>query len=518
MRLPAAICTLLLAVLLTAARADRATWSSSAPGPAGGWIWKTADGAQTFVTVEGAPEGALKVTLSPKPPTGSPPAAPGPPVQVTAGAVTLKGLPPLTFGLQPGMARCALPAAPNEAFFGLGEKFNAVNQRGRQVNMWVDDGYRSLGDKTYLPVPMVVSSGGWGLYLDSTFRSVFDLASDGHTVVITHYAPQMTVYLWRADSARELLHQYCKITGLPEAPPDWAFGIWLSRSSYSTQQEVLEVARRWRALDLPLSLFNVEGWKGRTYHTFNEATFPDPRAMIQELHSYGWKVMLWNTHNIPPTDPDYKMGDSRGYFAKGADGKTFSLQDGYGSGGCLDVTNPEAVRWWNSLYDPLLDMGVDALFNDVTNYLDDDFGSQRCGRMHFSDGRTTEEMHNRYWMIFNQVTYEYMKRKTGNDTVLRVAGGWAGQQKYSTTWAGDSLCRWEFLRRDITAVLSAGWSGLPYAGYDIPGYADAGNPVSPELYMRWLEFGSLSPMMEFHSTARTEPWYYGDEAIKALRN
>ena len=105
--------------------------------------------------------------------------------------------------------------------------------------MWVDSGYVSLGDSTYLPVPMVLSSEGYGLYLDSSRHSVFDMASDGARVVIQNPSPEMRLYIWPGQDYPELLGKYAKITGFPAAPPEWAFGIWLSRCSYSEQAEVL---------------------------------------------------------------------------------------------------------------------------------------------------------------------------------------------------------------------------------------------------------------------------------------
>lgn len=479
----------------------------------GVWQWQLG-GGKLYLGAEQAGEGIVRLTVGAEKPSLAIAAE----VEVGPGTVKVPQLPPVAFEVREGAVRCRLPAEGGECFFGLGEKYNSVNQRGRKVNMWVDDGYRSLGDRTYLPVPMYVSSRHYGLYLDSALRSTFDMASEGSQVVITLDGPTMALYLWSGADYPELLRRYCQITGFPEPLPGWAHGIWLSRSSYASQKEVLEVVRRWRSLDLPLSLLNIEGWKGVPWHAFNERAFPDPRAMIQTLHEYGIKVMLWNTHNLPPDDPHYAYGDEHGYFVKGLDGKTFNVPEGYGRGGCLDVTNPEAVAWWHSLYDPLLDLGVDGLFNDITNYLDDDFGAQRSGRMVFHNGQTSTQMHNLYWLLFNKATYEYMKARTGGDTVLRVAGGWAGQQKYSSVWAGDSATTWEFLERDIKALLSAGWSGIPYFGFDIPGFCPIGNPPSKELYIRYLQLGALAPMMQFHTGARPEPWHYGDEAVAALRS
>ncbi len=506
--LAGALAVLSLLSMPAGAQPQWSRWETSAEVSAGLWRWQTGE-ETAYLTVQRRPEGIFEIGLSAQPTTPPLPTE----AVVTAGVVAAPGVPELTFEYSAGQARCLIQATATERFFGLGEKYNSVDQRGKVAQMWVDSGYVSLGDSTYLPVPMVLSSEGYGLYLDSSRHSVFDMASDGVRVVIQNPSPGMRLYIWPGQDYPELLGKYAKITGFPAAPPEWAFGIWLSRCSYSEQAEVLRVARRWRALELPLGLLNVEGWKGGAWHTFSKERFPDPEAMIRELHEYGWKVMLWNTHNIPPDDPNYRHGDERGYFAKGQDGKTFNVPEGYGRGGSLDVTHPEAVKWWNSLYDPLLDMGVDALFNDITNYLE----REGKGPMVFSDGRTSEEMHNLYWLLFNKITYEYMMEKTGGETVLRVAGGWAGQQKYSTVWAGDSAATWEFLERDIRALLAIGWSGIPYFGYDIPGDSMPEGKPSPELYMRYCQFGAFSPLMQFHSIAPTEPWHYGPDAVANLR-
>jgi len=237
-------------------------WSACDRTAGGTWVW-SCDRAKTHVSVGRGPRGCFTITLGPSAVELDTPHA----ARVQAGRICIEGLPQMTLQFQEGKLRCELTAQEGERFFGLGEKFNSVDQTGKAVNMWVDDGYRSLSDRTYLPVPMYLSSRGYGLYMDSSAASRFDMASGpsgasggaGRAVVIELQAPEVVLHLWRGDDYPDLMQTYCALTGLPEAPPQWAFGLLLSRSAYSSQKQVLGVARRWRALELPGSVLNIEG-------------------------------------------------------------------------------------------------------------------------------------------------------------------------------------------------------------------------------------------------------------------
>ena len=403
--------------------------------------------------------------------------------------------------------RLRLRAQSEEHYYGLGEKFNALDQRGQRVEMWVQDAYGSTSDAAYVCVPFYISSAGYGLWVDSTARVVFDFAaSAGNTVRIDAPTPTLDLVLMAAGP-KDLVRTYAALSGRPALPPEWVFLPWMSGSSYLSQQEVLSNVRRMRELNIPCGVVVMEGWKAdEGFLDFDTRRFPQPQQMLKELHQAGVRCLLWTVPFVHPRDPLFPEGSARGYFATTADGAPALKRGWFAGWSIVDFSNPEAVKWWQGLHRPLLAMGVDGFKTDD--------GEGVLPAMRFANGMDGEAMHNLYPNLYNGALWELVKKEKAGDGVLWARSGSAGIQQYPCIWAGSQPADFAHLRAVIRAGLSSAVSGIPFWGHDIGGYW--GQP-SKELYLRWAQVGAFSPIMQFHGVEPHEPWAFDDQTVVIYR-
>ena len=409
-------------------------------------------------------------------------------------------------------------AQKDEHFVGFGERFDSIDQRGKQLTLWVEDG-ATMG-LTYIPVPFYMSSAGYGLLLDTTSKCIARMATadEPNIVSLRVAAPNLSFNVFLGNSMKEILSQYTEIAGRPAVPPEWVFGPWKSRDWQTANQHgILEDIDQQIELGLPSTVKLIDARWEEAYHSFrfDPKKFPDPKAMINAVHANGNKLMLWITPWMAVnnyTDPNdyYEECATKGYFLKRPDGEIYVSQMGMNPmlvGSCIDFTNPATVAWYQEQLRYLMDLGVDSFQTD--------FGEQVPEDAVFYDGRTGKEMHNLYPVLYNEITYRTLQaRKPG---ALLIRSGWHGSQKHSVIWAGDQtsdFCLNSGMHSAMIAGQTAGLSGFPYWSSDIGGYF--GNPTD-EVYMRWTQLGAFSPVMMLHGAGKREPWYFSDESLQNYR-
>ncbi|MDR0954099.1 MAG: DUF5110 domain-containing protein, partial [Rikenellaceae bacterium] len=275
---------------------------------------------------------------------------------------------------------------------------------------------------------------------------------------------------------------------------------------YNTQEELLENAREFRQRQLPIDLI-VQDWQywgkyGWNAMQFDEDRYPDPAAMVQELHEMDMRLMISVWSKIDRQSEVGKAMEERGYYLAGSD--------------WIDFFNPEAAAfYWQNFSKKLLQpYQIDAWWQDATEPENDDLKNRRINA-----GTTPGELYrNVYPLYVSRTIYEGLRRDDPERrAMIFTRSGFSGMQRYAAaTWSGDVGYDWETLRRQIAGGLGQMASGLPWWTYDAGGFFrprdQYSNPEYHEQLIRWVQAGTFLPLMRVHGyMSQTEPWRYGEQ-------
>lgn len=430
----------------------------------------------------------------------------------------------LTDGQRKRRVRLSFPAQADERFFGLGERFNALDQRGNILDVRVYEQYKNQGKRTYLPIPFLLSSAGYGLYVQSYRWMQFDLAasSPGQWTLEADLGPDETLSLHGFSGADPLaiIAQFTNLTGPAALPPEWSFGLWMSSNEWNSQERVEREVQTSLDHGIQPSVVVIEAWSDETtFYIWNDAEYdskpgadafrysdfrfpaggkwPNPKRMVDWLHDNGMKLLLWqipvlkvleNPH--PQHEADRAHFEQSGFGVREADGSLHKVRPFWFRNGYIwDVTNPAETAWWLNKRAYLLDdLGVDGFKTDGGEHM---WGSQT----RFADGRRGEEVWNTYPQQYTAAYYDVTQAKRQGVTFSRA--GFVGSQRAPLHWAGDENSTWEAFRHSILAGLNAGISGIPFWGWDFAGFS--GEIPTAELYLRGTAMAVFCPIMQYHS-------------------
>lgn len=403
-------------------------------------------------------------------------------------------------------------AQPGEAIYGLGQRFNALNQAGKMVEMWNRDapGQGHGNEASYFCTPVLFSSAGYAFFAADNPDGDFSLNPLGEGLNRYSRAGQeWTFYLAFAPTVKELVLQRARLQGPFRGIPDWAWGPWISRNSYENQGEAEEAIKGMVERGFPVAAIVQEAWKGPyetgDFNNFVKDRWADLDRYFALCSQHDIRTVLWQVPVIPPSHPGLDEMAKKNYFVKNPDGAVSWRREWLEGMANIDFTNPEAVRWWKDQMRDEVRMGVRGFkADDGEDIKPDDV---------FADGRRGWQMHNDYAALYAHALYELFDEE-GADGMLWGRSASLGTERTPALWAGDQFASWEQYRSLLPAGLSAGLSGAPFWGHDIGGYI--GDP-GPELYIRWLQFGAFSPLMQYHGVKRREPWEFGREAEEAYK-
>lgn len=439
------------------------------------------------------------------------------------------GLEWLTDGQQARRLRLSVACNEQDGFYGLGERFNALNQRGNVMDVRCFEQYKNQGKRTYMPVPFLLvwsaeTSNGYGLFVDSARWMQFDLAATNPNVwtLEADLGSDETLRLvpFRGDDPYAIVGQFAQMTGPVVLPPQWAFGLWMSSNEWNSQARVLHEVEQSLAHDIQPSVLVIEAWSDETtFYIWNDAQYepqpgdhkprydeftfppdgkwPDPKGMVDHLHAHDIRVLLWQIPVLkaiqephPQHDADRAYYHDSGFGVREADGSPHLVRPFWFRGGSLwDVTNPAERDWWLNKRAYLLDdIGIDGFKTDGGEHL---WGESVV----FHDGRRGDELWNLYPQLYIQAYYDFANSKREAITFSRA--GFTGSQRAPLHWAGDENSTWDAFRHSILAGLSAGISGIPFWGWDIGGFS--GEIPTAELYLRAAAMAAFCPVMQYHS-------------------
>ncbi len=419
---------------------------------------------------------------------------------------------PIAFCKRDGVrdrATISFECRADECFAGTGERFQKMDLSGQTFLLRNQDGQGVNNRRTYKNIPFYVSSRMYGAFFHTSALSKLSLAGvSTRSVEFMSDQALVDAFLIGGDSIGEITRGFRDLTGYPSMPPLWSFGIWMSRMTYFSANEVEGICERLRREGYPSDVIHLDtGWFNVDWlceWKFNKERFPDPEGFLSRLRDMGFRVTLWQLPYIAEGAEQIGEAREKGYIGelKGkqeSEGSNFSALD---YAGTIDFTNPEATEWYKGLLRGLLRMGVAAIKTDFGENIHMDATYR---------GMRPELLGNLYALLYQKAAYEVTKEETG-DGIIWARAAWAGCQRYPLHWGGDSCSSWDGMAGSLRGGLHLGLSGFAFWSHDVPGFHSLPNfmnsRVRDDVYVRWTQFGVFSSHIRYHGTSRREPWHH----------
>lgn len=428
------------------------------------------------------------------------------------------------------VCRKTLPAG--EYYYGFGERTGLLEKRGTRYSHWTTDSWdhSSNTDVMYQAIPFFLAlqpdnALAYGIYLNNTFRSAFDMGYlDRQLYQLEAQSGELDYYLIYGPTPAEVLSGYTEILGRMPLPPRWALGFQQSRWSYYPESAVRAVADGYRSRGIPAEVIHldIDYMRGYRDFTWDPERFPDPRRMIADLRSQGFRVVTIIDPGIKyePGTPFFDEAVKQGHFLRDADGELAHGEVWPGDCVFPDFARAETRAWWGDQHKSLLDAGVSGIWNDMNEPAAGSKELPTDAPTGDDDTRpaTFAETHNLYGYLEARATHEAQRRLQPDERpFLLTRSGFAGIQRYSAVWTGDNASSWEHLEMSLPSLSNLSLSGVAFCGADIGGFW---RNATPELFARWVEIGALSPFSRAHTangTAPHEPWAFGPEVEAIAR-
>jgi alpha-glucosidase len=475
---------------------------------------------------------------------------------------------PIPF-LTPDGSGWQLTLSEQAAVYGLGEMPRGINKRGWHYIANNTDESRHSEDKLSFYGAhnfLLVRDGStcFGLFVDFPGKVYYDIGYSRHDLLSFHTeTPDYDLYLLSGGNENAICREFRTLIGRSYIPPRWAFGLAQSRWGYKTEEDVREVARQYKEHDLPLDMIcmDIEYMQDYADFTVNKERFPDLTKLSADLKAQGIRLVpiIDAGVRVDPNDSTCTEGLEKGYFCKKADGTPFVAAVWPGKAYFADFLRPEVREWFGHKYKALTDCGIEGFWNDMNEpslfysperlraFLDDmaalrekdnieqeEFFPRVVGGAmglmnspadyasfyHEADGRKVrhDQVHNLYGGSMTRAAGEaFADLRPGQRTLLYSRSSFIGSHRYGGIWLGDNNSSWAQLLANIQMMPSVQMCGFLYSGADLCGFSC---DTTPDLALRWLEFGLLTPLMRNHSAVgtRMQEYYRFPEVLPAVRN
>jgi alpha-glucosidase len=475
---------------------------------------------------------------------------------------------PIPF-LTPDGSGWQLTLSEQAAVYGLGEMPRGINKRGWHYIANNTDESRHSEDKLSFYGAhnfLLVRDGStcFGLFVDFPGKVYYDIGYSRHDLLSFHTeTPDYDLYLLSGGSENAICREFRTLIGRSYIPPRWAFGLAQSRWGYKTEEDVREVARQYKEHDLPLDMIcmDIEYMQDYADFTVNKERFPDLTKLSADLKAQGIRLVpiIDAGVRVDPNDSTCTEGLEKGYFCKKADGTPFVAAVWPGKAYFADFLRPEVREWFGHKYKALTDCGIEGFWNDMNepslfysperlraflndmaalrekdNIEQEEFFPRVVGGAmglmnspadyasfyHEADGRKVrhDQVHNLYGGSMTRAAGEaFADLRPGQRTLLYSRSSFIGSHRYGGIWLGDNNSSWAQLLANIQMMPSVQMCGFLYSGADLCGFSC---DTTPDLALRWLEFGLLTPLMRNHSAVgtRMQEYYRFPEVLPAVRN
>ena len=455
------------------------------------------------------------------------------------------------------------------AVYGLGEMPRGINKRGwHYITNNTDESRHSEDKLSFYGAHnfLLVRDGStcFGLFVDFPGKVYYDIGYTRHDLFSFHTeTPDYDLYLLSGGNENAICKEFRTLIGRSYIPPKWAFGLAQSRWGYKTEEDVREVARQYKEHDLPLDMIcmDIEYMQDYADFTVNKERFPDLTKLSADLKAQGIRLVpiIDAGVRVDPNDSTCTEGLEKGYFCKKADGTPFVAAVWPGKAYFADFLRPEVREWFGHKYKALTDCGIEGFWNDMNepslfysperlraflndmaalrekdNIEQEEFFPRVVGGAmglmnspadyasfyHEVDGQKVrhDQVHNLYGGSMTRAAGEaFADLRPGQRTLLYSRSSFIGSHRYGGIWLGDNNSSWAQLLANIQMMPSVQMCGFLYSGADLCGFS---SDTTPDLALRWLEFGLLTPLMRNHSAVgtRMQEYYRFPEVLPAVRN
>jgi len=412
-------------------------------------------------------------------------------------------------------------AEKTEHLYGMGEYPNdCLDLKGCVLEL--------AQKNTQISIPFLLSTKGYGFIWNNPAIGRADLSMT-HTSFSARYAKQIDYFIFTEPTPADLVRHYSALTGKSPVMPSFATGLWQSKLRYSSQEELLSVAREYKRRNLPISVIVADffHWPNTGDWKFDPKYWPDPEGMVKELDSIGIKLLVSIWPTVGQESENYATMLRKNYLIHSELGVNASLAFlGYLS--YVDVTSGDARQFmWDKIKKNYWDKGVRMFWLDEAEPEIDPLDYENV-RYNIGNGLEVSSL---YPFDFARAVYEGQTAAGQKDIINLVRCGWIGSQRYGTAlWSGDIYGDFETLRRQVKAGLNISLCGIPWWNTDIGGFFKSKDTPEqfPEVLIRWFQYGTFCPVMRMHGNRQpmipipgsivgtgqpNEVWSYGEQTL-----
>lgn len=395
-----------------------------------------------------------------------------------------------------------------ELFYGLGEandKLAIISKNFKIRNA------AEYGNQARLYVPFVFSSGGDSFYYNAYTNDGMKFGrKDESKLIYTTEKESYNYYFWNEKNPKENVKKFYEFSKSKSMIPKWTFGYIQSKYGYETQQELMDIVNKFKEKDIPLSavVLDLQWFKKMGDLDWNREKWPNPEEMDKFLEKNGVKLITISEPYFTVDSKNYKEYEDNGLFGKYADGKTINWGDwwcfGADYGAIMNPIAPKANEIIGKKYTNMVKTGIDGFWTDLG---EPENADQRTMFNQYSE----VDFHNYYNREWSRLVYDSLRKEYPDKRVLILSrSGFTGSAKYGVSiWSGDVSASFIGLRKQAVLGINSGMTGFSYWGSDVGGFVSGEKIPTEELFVRWMQFGTFTPVFRAHGAMSSrEPWIY----------
>ena len=396
-------------------------------------------------------------------------------------------------------------------FYGTGERGTSLDKNGQSFGSYNTQigGYNSPLPTMNINVPFLVSNKEFAIYFEDTYPGSFDLGKENpDKFSYTANGGELSYYLIVSATIQGQLEKYTWLTGRQPLPPRWALGYIQSKYGYQNESEARQMIKTMRQKKFPCDaiVLDLYWFKHMGDISWDLSNWPNPFQMMTDFLTEGIKTIVITEPYITQNSINFSEALSNGYLGKDRVGNNYLLDNWWSCGGCqaglIDFTNPDAQKWWWNKHPSFFGNELAGIWTDLGE-------PERHPTDMFHYLGSSNKIHNIYDLLWAKTIFNGFNKFRPDERIFNLTrSGYAGIQRYGVIpWSGDVAASFGGLAVQLPMMLNMGMSGLAYHNSDIGGFAGS---TTPELYARWMEYGTFCPIARAHGNHKpTEPWGYG---------